>query len=32
VELSGRALAVHGVQAPGLDPEEVVLIRAEAIG
>jgi len=32
VELTGRALAVHGVQAPGLDPQEVVLIRAEAIG
>jgi alpha-galactosidase len=30
VELTGRALGVHGVQAPGLDPEEVVLLRALA--
>lgn len=30
VELNGRALEVHGVQAPGLDPEEVVLIRVES--
>lgn len=32
VELTGRALGVHGVQAPGLDPEEVVLIRVDAAG
>ncbi len=31
LELTGRALAVHGVQAPSLDPEEVVLIRAEGV-
>ena len=31
VELTGRSLAVHGVQAPSLDPEEVVLIRAVAV-
>ena len=30
-ELTGRALAVHGVQAPGLMPDEVVLIRAQAV-
>ena len=31
VTLTGRALSVHGVQAPGLMPQEVVLIRAQAI-
>jgi alpha-galactosidase len=31
VALSGRALRVHGVQAPGLAPDEVVLVRAQAI-
>jgi len=31
VQLTGRALSVHGVQAPGLMPQEVALIRAQAI-
>ncbi|MGC4173859.1 alpha-galactosidase [Demequina sp.] len=31
VQLTGRALSVHGVQAPGLDPDEVVIIRVEAV-
>ena len=31
LELTGSALSVHGVQAPGLMPQEVVLIRAEAV-
>jgi len=31
VELTGRVLAAHGLQAPGLMPDEVVLIRAQAM-
>jgi len=31
VEVTGRVLSVHGVQAPGLYPEEVVLIRVDAV-
>ncbi|WP_084105825.1 alpha-galactosidase [Demequina sp. NBRC 110056] len=32
VELTGRALAVHGVQAPGIIPEQVILIRVTRVG
>lgn len=31
VELTGRVLTLHGLQAPGLNPEEVLLIRVEAL-
>mgnify|MGYP003852079609 FL=1 len=32
VEVAGRVLTSHGVQAPGLNPEEMVLMRARAVG
>ena len=30
--LTGKALAVHGIEGPGLDPQEVVLIHVIAVG